>query len=355
MRKILLLSGLKLKIIITMEDKKMPKNLKPEHIKKKKHRIHGFSEKIIRIIDIYTLIAKDRKPTINQLINKYEVTERTIYRYLRIIDNIDKIERDQNSGGYKFTNSNRIKKFIISNDQIGFLMAVGEMSRHLGKSFEENFKRLVDSIAESVENKNLSSPVPFTIKIPDVIRSDAFNTNYEAIVNSIREQNSIDIVYHALHSNEKTERRIDPYGLIFYEGAWLVNAYCHLREEIRNFAIDRILKLENTHLHFQKKQGCDLEEECRHSWGIYQDDDVEVTLRFSKDVAKYITRRDKWHPTEQRTVLSSGEVELKLTVAGIDEIKRWIYSWLPNVVVVEPVWFRKQVYDEVNEAKKKHK
>ncbi len=219
MRKILLLSGLKLKIIITMEDKKMPKNLKPEHIKKKKHRIHGFSEKIIRIIDIYTLIAKDRKPTINQLINKYEVTERTIYRYLRIIDNIDKIERDQNSGGYKFTNSNRIKKFIISNDQIGFLMAIGEMSRHLGKSFEENFKRLVDSIAESVENKNLSSPVPFTIKIPDVIRSDAFNTNYEAIVNSIREQNSIDIVYHALHSNEKTERRIDPYGLIFYEGA----------------------------------------------------------------------------------------------------------------------------------------
>ncbi len=338
-----------------MEDKKAPKNLKPEHMKKKKDRIPGFSEKFIRLLDIYTLIAKDRKPTINDLMNKYNVSERTVHRYLRTINQIDAIENDRQGGGYKFTNGIRIKKILLSNDQLGFLMAVGEMSRHLGKSFKENFKRLVDSIAESVENKNLGSPVPFTIKIPEVIRSEAFDNNYEAIVNSIRERQSVDIVYHALHSNQITERRIDPYGLIFYEGAWLLNAYCHRRQEIRNFAIDRIHKLENTHLRFEKKQGYDFEEECRHSWGIYKDDDVEITLRFSKDVAVYITRREKWHPTEQRTVLPSGEVELKLTVAGVDEIKRWIYSWLPHVEVVEPAWFRKQVHDQMNESQKKHK
>lgn len=338
-----------------MEGKKLPKNLKSEHIEKKKDKIHGFSEKIIRLLEIYTLIAQDRKPTIHDLTNKYDVCERTIHRYLRIINSIDPIERDQKSGGYKFIKGNRIKKLVLSDDQLAFLIAIGEMSRHLGEPFQKNFKEVINNINKSVKNTDLSSPVSFAFKIPDVIRSDKFNKYYESIVNCIREQRSIGIAYHSMHSQQITDRRIDPYGLILYEGAWLINGYCHLRQEVRNFAIDRINELKETPFYFKKKEGYNLEEECRHSWGIYKGDDVEITLRFSKDVAAYITRRDRWHPTEQRTVLPSDEVELKLTVAGIDEIRRWIYSWLPNVEVISPGWFRKQVYDEMSEAKKRHK
>ncbi|MEK6651407.1 MAG: WYL domain-containing protein [Nitrospirota bacterium] len=67
-------------------------------------------------------------------------------------------------------------------------------------------------------------------------------------------------------------------------------------------------------------------------------------------LADYITRKDKWHPTEKRKILPSGEVELSFTVAGVDEIKRWIYSWIPNVAVVEPKWFREQIKKELSES-----
>lgn len=338
-----------------MKGKKLPKNLKSEHIGKKTDRIPGFSEKFIRLLGIYTLIAKEKYPTVDSLAEEYEVNERTIYRDLSIINQIDPVELDKQRNGYRFTNSNSIKKLILSDDQLLFLMAVGEMAAHLGKPFQDNFRSLLDNIGKDVINKSLDSPVPLSIKIPNVIVNDKTTEYYERIINCIKEQRSIDIVYHTLYSGQEKDRRIDPYGLIFYEGAWLVNAYCHMREEIRNFAIDQILELKETYFYFRKKQDYNLDEECKHSWGIYKADPVEIIIRFSKEAATQIMRRDKWHPSETRQILSSGEIELTLTVAGIDEISRWIYSWLPMVEVVKPAWFREKVHKDIIKVLQKHR
>src|SRR5439155_22368065 len=58
---------------------------------------------------------------------------------------------------------------------------------------------------------------------------------------------STDIEYFAAHSGETTRRRIDPYRLVESRGAWYVVAYCHLRIDLRLFALHRIAsyKLQN--------------------------------------------------------------------------------------------------------------
>lgn len=60
-------------------------------------------------------------------------------------------------------------------------------------------------------------------------------------------------------------------------------------------------------------------------------------------MSEFILRKEKWHPSEKRKKLSSGDIELTFTVAGVNEIKHWIYSWFPNVEVIKPAWLRKQV------------
>jgi proteasome accessory factor B len=57
-------------------------------------------------------------------------------------------------------------------------------------------------------------------------------------------------------------------------------------------------------------------------------------VRFGKEIADYILRRDSWHPSEKRKTLPDGGVELSFTVAGTLEIKKWIYSWLPHAEVI---------------------
>lgn len=40
-----------------------------------------------------------------------------------------------------------------------------------------------------------------------------------------------------------TEREVDPYGLVYRQGAWLLVGFCHRAQAIRRFRVDRILKL----------------------------------------------------------------------------------------------------------------
>lgn len=53
----------------------------------------------------------------------------------------------------------------------------------------------------------------------------------------------VEFDYRAQQSGEDTHRRIDPYGLVYRFGAWVLVGYCHLRTELRSFRVDRIQAL----------------------------------------------------------------------------------------------------------------
>lgn len=45
-------------------------------------------------------------------------------------------------------------------------------------------------------------------------------------------------------AEEATERTLDPYGLVYHEGRWYVVGYCHLRDDVRVFRLDRVLRVQ---------------------------------------------------------------------------------------------------------------
>lgn len=310
----------------------------------------GISEKLVRLLDAYKLIAQDRFPSVQGLADKHEVGLRTVYRDLNLINIIDQIEFDKTRGGYKFVSGNRLKELSLSEDELVCLFALGVTVLQLGKPFEDNFKKIVDRMHVSAAHGS----VPIVVKIPPAVHSNRGDEYFKTVCTCIVEKRSLQIVYKALYNNEITERRVDPYGLVFYEGAWLMNCYCHLREDIRYFAFDRILDLDETFLPFRPKEDFDLQSQVSRSWGVVSDKEEKITIKFSSHIAEYITRRERWHPSEKRKVLPNGDVQLTLTVAGTDEIKKWIYSWFPCVEVLSPAWLRKTVEKEVACALKMH-
>jgi predicted DNA-binding transcriptional regulator YafY len=116
------------------------KNLKTGNIKKSKPT--GISERVIKILKAYILISQNKYPSVRYLADELEVKERTVYRYLENINMIDPIEFDRERKGYKFVHSDRIKKHVLSDKELLLLLTMGEAVSHLGKPFEEDFKRL---------------------------------------------------------------------------------------------------------------------------------------------------------------------------------------------------------------------
>lgn len=313
----------------------------------------GVKEKVISILDIYTLISRSQYPSIAELTEHFDVSERSIYRYLEIINMIDPIEFDREKGGYKFINSRRIKKIALKDDEFLMLIVMGEAISHLGDPLKQEFRKWADNFTGLAGTPKKQLPV--VIRIPNAIENEKLSGHFQTISASILERRSIDMIYHTLHSRETKERRVDPYGLVFYEGTWLFIGYCHLRNEVRTFALDRINSLRATNLYFESKDTFDIKTCLSDSWGIiYDDKKVDVTVRFVEKIAEYILRKEKWHPSEKRTILPNGEVEMTFTVVGTDEIKRWIYTWTPYVEVVKPDCLRAEIKKEMSLSAEKH-
>lgn len=330
------------------------KGFKGLESKKKPGKLSGISEKVVRLLKIYTLIARNKYPSVQDLRDRFDVTERTIYRDLRTIDMIDPVVLDEDRHGYHFMNGDRIKKLVLSDEELMTLFTMGDAVSHLGTTFRENFQKIIRETASGAGMTGKHRKVPIIIRIPDAVQPEKIDGCFTLLSQCINERRSVDMIYRSRHAGETTERRVDPYNLVFHDGIWYLIGYCHLREDIRFFALDRIDDLKERWFYFEAKKDFDPEAYMARSWGIYDEEPVDVVVRFTPSVSDLIGRKEKWHPSEKRKVLGDGSLELTFTVAGIQEIKRWLYSWLPDVEVVRPPSLRKEIRKELAKAVKKH-
>ncbi len=235
-----------------------------------------------------------------------------------------------------------MKKLQLSEGEKLLLLLMGDSVSHMGGPLKDSYQCLISKLSANTGTALLGSSSPFIVDAANSNDSEMLQKNLAIIAQATLNKNSIDIQYEAVHSRDITERRVDPYGLILSEGNWLMVAFCHLDQGIRKFDLERILELKASWLKF-KNEDFDLQQYRDERWGLYDGEKTEVTVRFSKEVAHLITRKKKWHPSEKRDILPTGEVELTFTVAGTEKLKKWIYTWIPNVQIMKPEKLRDEM------------
>lgn len=63
---------------------------------------------------------------------------------------------------------------------------------------------------------------------------------YATLEAATRLRKCVTLTYQAAATGMVSRRELDPYAMVYREGAWLVVGWCHLRREIRSFRVDRI-------------------------------------------------------------------------------------------------------------------
>jgi predicted DNA-binding transcriptional regulator YafY len=79
---------------------------------------------------------------------------------------------------------------------------------------------------------------------------DNLTPTLETLRRAIRSQHRVNLGYQASGKEEITTRQLDPYTLVFRQGWWYVVGYCHLRQNLRTFRVDRIRNLAQLETHF---------------------------------------------------------------------------------------------------------
>jgi predicted DNA-binding transcriptional regulator YafY len=65
---------------------------------------------------------------------------------------------------------------------------------------------------------------------------------------------AVEIEYRTGREEHPNNRVIDPYGMVYWNNKWYIVAYCHLRNEIRSFRAERILKVKRTQISFKRPE-----------------------------------------------------------------------------------------------------
>ena len=63
---------------------------------------------------------------------------------------------------------------------------------------------------------------------------------YATLEGATRFHKRVTLTYQTATTGLTSRRDLDPYAMVYREGAWLVVGWCHLRHEVRSFRVDRI-------------------------------------------------------------------------------------------------------------------
>lgn len=159
------------------------------------------------------------------------------------------------------------------------------------------------------------------------------------------EKKRIEIVYYTMSRKSETRRRVDPYRIWFFNGTFYLVGFCHVRGDVRVFAVDRIKMLHQTGEAFEIPQDFHLEEFLGPSFGVFQGEPVKVKVWFSPDVAGYI-KENIWHGSQVIHENPDGSVVFEAEVAGTEEIRFWVLNWGSHALVLEPESLREAVRKE---------
>lgn len=316
---------------------------------KRRERIAGVSEKIVNILKVLSLIEQKKFLSADEVAEECEVGRRTVFRYLNILNSIIPIEYDRQRKGYRFFNEKALRVVPFSKEEIALIAAMSDISSRLGAPLKEGFKGILDKfIAVSNDSaKGMTAERLFSLIMPNTAKESW--DHFEAIARAIMEQKVLKIVYNATNTSERTERAIEPYDMAFYDGIWFLYAFCRLRNDFRWFALDRIESLTVLDAVFKRPEGFDIRERLKERWGIWGGKETVVRAKFSKEIAEVINRK-RWHKSETKKLLKNGDIELTFKVSGTEEIKWWLYSWIPHVEVMEPLSLREEMKNDMKKA-----
>ncbi|HEY3413023.1 MAG TPA: WYL domain-containing protein [Armatimonadota bacterium] len=178
-------------------------------------------------------------------------------------------------------------------------------------------------------------------------RRDYSHAPLTALLDACRRGYTVSIDYNSVSTGRRT-RMIEPYRVAYLNGFWMVIARDPEHNDVRKFALDRIhaCAFPRPDRPFKIPQTWSLTEFTAGSVGVLRGDKAEICLRFEPEAAQYARSRLWRFPHEITEDPTDGSVQVRGTVAGLEEITWEVLRWGRYVTVLEPPELRNKVADE---------
>jgi len=322
-----------------------------EGVPKRAGRVMPTGPQVRRFQRLLEWLRSERPLTTRDVARAFEVSRRTVFNDLEYLRQIGvPIEFDRKKRTYVLEGPfENLPLLALSRTEFAAFLVAHHALETLGDGVHgPHLARVVQRIAEHL---------PETVRVePEVLsRSIRFETGprppvplarLEALEAAVRNQQVVRIRYTSNSTGKETEREIEPYTLLSYQGRWYAIAFCRLRKAMRDFRIDRIRALTPTGAYFSIPPDFDLEAYLGPAFGMHRGERTyAVHVRFSPYQARWI-KEERWHPSQVMIERPDGSLDVRLQAAGLQDLARWVLSYGAEAEVISPPVLRHRVASE---------
>lgn len=187
------------------------------------------------------------------------------------------------------------------------------------------------------------------IRIIPMAQRQVKGEHFQLITHALVQRKQIELVHFSRQTGKTTERQVSPQRLVYYRDNWYLDAYCHLRNDLRSFAVDAINGVQLLEQPAKDVSESDLREMFETSYGIFNGKNRQVAkLKFTHFRAQWVAR-EIWHPDQVGEVHPDGSYTLEVPYGEDWELIQDILRQGADVEVLGPEVLRKKVRDTIQQ------
>jgi predicted DNA-binding transcriptional regulator YafY len=159
------------------------------------------------------------------------------------------------------------------------------------------------------------------------------------------------LIAHYVRARDETiEREVSPQRLVYYRDNWYLDAWCHLRNDLRSFAVDAIRRAEIIEQPARNVPEKTLDSVLGAGYGIFSGRKVQwAKLRFTPERARWVSL-ELWHPKQKARFEKDGSYLLEIPYSDSRELVMDILKQGAGVEVLAPAALRKDVAAQLKAA-----
>jgi predicted DNA-binding transcriptional regulator YafY len=165
------------------------------------------------------------------------------------------------------------------------------------------------------------------------------NDHIQTILNGIAHKKVLCIDYMAGYTQTKTNRHIEPVGIFYLDSYWHLIAFCRMRNDYRDFRLDRIMDLAETNTTFDGKHPL-LKDYIAQTASEHKLE--TIVIKVDNKIASYINAQRYYNGFVSEKQYSS-HVKMTFLTISAEGFARWFMMFGDQAEIVSPPKVRDRI------------
>lgn len=316
---------------------------------------------IVRLYRYRSLLGSMRAVPADQLMDVLEISSATLKRDIaKLRDQLHvPIEFDRDLGGYKL-DPNRVEDELpglwFSQGEILALVTIQQLLEQLQPGLlGTKLRPLHDRLTQLMDKHGLATQdVAKRIRIVSAGKRIVVAKCFEAIAAATMSRKRLKIWHFNRQNGITSEREVSPQRLVHYRDNWYMDAWCHLRDDLRNFSLDAVTKVEVIETAAKELADKKIDEAVSGGYGIFNGAPQGwATLKFTPERARWVNG-EIWHSMQESKTEADGSYVLSFPYSDDRELIGDIMRFGADVQVLAPAALRSKVQKSFLDAAAKY-